>query len=179
MFMPFHKFLPFYVIFFTIGVLDRMMSTFSRKETKPTKYIYHKWIFIASLYGYVSIVILSVGEFFLTTRSINLAFSLLGAISFAVGALLRRRSIADLGKNWSLYNEIKEGQELIVGGIYRYLKHPYYLAVILELSGVCLVANAFYSLIFVFLVQAPLLLIRTALEEKMLIGYFGSAYRKH
>ena len=76
---------------------------------------------------------------------------------------------ADLGYNWSFHIEIKEKQELIAGGIYRYLKHPYYLGVILELAGVCMIANAFYSLSLVFFVQLPLLVIRIFLRRKHLL----------
>ena len=59
------------------------------------------------------------------------------------------------------------------------MKHPYYLGVMLELAGVCMIANAFYSLSLVFFVQLPLLVIRIFFEEKTLVNYFGDRYEKY
>ena len=82
----------------------------------------------------------------------------------------------DLGDNWSLYIEIKEEHELIKNGIYKFLKHPYCLAVLLELGGVSLITNAKYAFILVIILQLPLLLVRIIVEEKVLVGYFGSFF---
>lgn len=179
MFISFSKFLPFYIIFLLVGTFERIISTFSCKETKETKYIYYKWIFLALFCAYVFIVSLSVIECLLTVKIINLTISITGLLIFVAGVLLRRKSITDLGKNWSLYIEIKKDHELITYGIYKFMKHPYSLAVLFELIGVCLIANAFYSFLLVFLTQIPLLLIRMILEEKVLVEHFGDIYRSY
>lgn len=172
-------FSPFYIIFLLLGALERVISTFFHKELKPTKYIYHKWTFFVPFYSYLFIIFFSIGEYFLAVKMVNLTISIFGFIIFIAGALLRKKSIADLGKNWSIYIEIKEGHELIADGIYKLFKHPYYLAVLFELIGFCLIGNTFYSLIFVFLIQAPLLAIRILLEERVLISYFGDVYKRY
>lgn len=179
MLVSLYRFLPFYIIFLLMGAFDRILSTFSKKQTNPTKHIYHKWMFVTPFCMYLFIVIFSIGEFFLTKKEVYIEFSLLGLICFIAGALLRKKAISALGNNWSLYTELKEGHELITSGIYRYLKHPYYIAVILELIGITLVPNAFYALILVFLIQVPLLMYRIVLEEKILIGSFGDLYTNY
>ena len=179
MFVSFHKFLPFYILFLLIGTSDRIVSTFLGKKLTSDKSIRYDWAFPLSLYLYLFIVGMSVAEFFLKVKHINLIFSLFGVISFLGGAILRKKAISTLGDNWSLYTGIKKEHKLITSGIYYHLKHPYYLAVILELAGACLVANAFYSLTLVFLIQCPLLLVRIDLEEKILINYFGDEYKNY
>lgn len=176
MFAPFYKFLPFYILFLLAGASDRIGSTFLKKRLTSDKSIRYDWAFLLSFYLYLFIIGISAAEFFLMVKRVNLIFSFIGVISFVSGAILRRKAISALGDNWSLYTGIKKDHKLITIGAYHYLKHPYYLAVILELTGACLVANAFYSLIFVFLVQCPSLLVRISIEEKMLINHFGDAY---
>lgn len=179
MFISFTNFLPFYIIFLLIGTIERITSTFIHKKIKPTKYIYQKWTFFVPFYTYLLILFFSMGECLLTVNVINVAISVLGFVFFFVGVLLRRKTIADLGRNWSVYIEIKENHELISNGIFTFLKHPYCLAVLFELIGICLIGNTFYSLILVFSIQIPLLIIRIILEERVLISYFGDTYRRY
>lgn len=179
MFISFSKFLPFYIIFILAGTIERVSSTFFYKETNATKIIYHKWSFLAPFWSYLFIILFSICEYFLTVEVINLNISTLGFIIFSAGVILRRKSIAGLNKNWSVYIEIKEGHEVVTIGIYKFLKHPYCLAVLFELIGVCLIGNTFHSLVLVFLIQAPLLMIRIILEERVLLGYFGDVYKNY
>lgn len=173
------KFLLIYITFLLIASFERILSTFFKQQMKPTKGIYHDWLFNLSLYGYIGIIGLSIIEFFTVKRNVNIILSLFGFIIFVSGAILRRKAMLALGDNWSIKTEIKEKHMLIERGVYKYVKHPYYLAVILELVGACLVANAFYSIALVFLVQGPLLLIRVKLEERVLLDHFGDVYKKY
>lgn len=172
------KFLLIYVVFLLIASFERIASTFFKQKTKPTRIIYHNWIFNSLLYGYIAVTFLSIIEFFSMNRYINPMVSLCGFIFYICGATLRQMAMSSLGDNWSIKTEIKEKHVLVKDGVYKYLKHPYYIAVILELFGICLIANAFYSLIFVFFFQFPLILIRINLEEKVLLNHFGDAYKK-
>ncbi|MFH1664811.1 MAG: isoprenylcysteine carboxylmethyltransferase family protein [Candidatus Omnitrophota bacterium] len=175
--ISFNRFLPFYILFLLAGAAERVLSTFFGKvKLKPAAYVLYGWTFKAPFYVYLLIIFCSIMEFLLTVRTIDLAVSSAGIVSFVLGAVLRKKAMADLGDNWGLYTEIKKGHELVCGGVYKYLKHPYYLAVILELSGACLVANAYWSFMLVFLVQGVILAARIVLEEKMLTGYFGEKY---
>ncbi len=167
------EFFPVFVGFFVLAIFDRISDTFFKSETKPTKEIYHKWTFSVLLLAYLCIAVFSVGEFFLNVEKISLWISLAGVMIYGCGMILRKRAINDLGGNWSLHIEVKEGHELITCGIYRFFKHPYCLAVLFELSGLSLIVNAFYALILVFIIQAPLLLLRIILEEKVLSSHFG------
>ena len=86
---------------------------------------------------------------------------------------------ADLGKNWSPSLEINEGQQLVTTGIYRYIRHPIYLAVWLQTLAQCLLLQnwiAGWTGIATFL---PVYVIRVPREEKMLLDLFGNRYKTY
>lgn len=178
--IPSQSFTLFYIIFLVAGAIERIKYTFIPSNVnKKAGHIYYRWTFIALSFSYLLIVLSSVIEYLLIVKTVNIFIVTAGFIVFSVGILLRRMAGSDLGYNWSFHIEIKENHELITRGIYKYLKHPYYLGVILELAGVCMISNSFYSLLLVFFVQGPLLAIRIYLEEKTLIGCFGDKYARY
>jgi protein-S-isoprenylcysteine O-methyltransferase Ste14 len=179
MFIRFSQFLPWYGLFLTFVVVERVISTFFQKVHRPSKAIYHKWIFYLLLLFYILIGIIAILEFILKTPQINLMLVLAGIVIFCGGVFLRRRAISALGDHWSNYTEIKENQKVVTGGVYRFLAHPYYLAVLMELAGISLISHATFAIVLVFIIQAPLLLLRISLEERMLVGSFGDGYRNY
>ena len=50
---------------------------------------------------------------------------------FVIGLWLFYRSHADLGTNWSITLEVREGHRLITQGVYRGVSHPMYSALAL------------------------------------------------
>jgi len=178
MLIPHKIFLPIYLVFLLIATLERVKSTFYCKRIKETKEIFYKWSFSVLFYMYLLIVIISIGEYFLFMNKVNSNVLLLGVALYALGAYLRRTAIKALGENWSVYIEIKKDHELVTRGIYERMKHPYCVAVVLELIGICLVSNSFIALIMVFLIQMPLLFVRINLEERVLTNHFGHQYKQ-
>jgi len=177
--MSFQSFTFLYIIFLMAGVIERVKYTFFASKDRKVGHIYYRWTFITLSSIYILIVLSSVAEYFLIIKTVNVFISMSGFIIFLAGVFLRRMSGENLGRNWSFQVEIKENHELITTGIYKYLKHPYYLGVMLELAGVCMISNSFYSLLLVLFVQLPLLAIRISLEEKTLVSYFGDKYERY
>ena len=86
------------------------------------------------------------------------------------------RSHADLGKNWSVTLELHKGHQLIRRGIYRSIRHPMYMSILLwGLSQSLLLRNwlAGWSALATFSV---LYAVRTPREERMMIEFFGEEY---
>lgn len=176
MFVSAQIFSKYYILFLIIATLERIVSTFFRKKTKPTKIIYHRWIFYVLLFSYLFCVFFSIGEYFFSINRIDLSISIFGFIIFGCGVLIRRKAIKDLGDNWSIYIEIKHEHQIINSGIYNILRHPYCIAVVFELLGVCFISNAYYSLYIIIYFHIPLLVVRVILEEKVLKKHFGNLY---
>lgn len=62
-----------------------------------------------------------------------------GTVGLAVGLWLFHRSHADLGPNWSITLELREKQRVVTEGLYRRIRHPMYLALLIYSVGQALV----------------------------------------
>lgn len=102
-----------------------------------------------------------------------------GALCFVLGLWIFHRSHKDLGKNWSISLETREDHELISEGVYRHIRHPMYLALLLYSMGQALalpnwVAGPSYGAAFLLLFA-----LRVGPEERMMIDEFGDAYEEY
>jgi len=121
----------------------------------------------------------SLTEFFLRHQSLHWLTFLLGWLCAGASFVIRRQAIAALGRFWSLHVEIRDQHLLVQTGPFRYVRHPTYLSMILELLAGGLILNAGFCLAAVWLVFAPILIWRIRLEEAALVGKFGGAYREY
>lgn len=165
-----------FFIFFVLAV-ERIINMFGRKE--PKGIIRYKTLTYALVLTYLFCILLVLLDFIIWIENINVFATCIGFLIIIISLTLRRASIMTLGNNWSFYTKEIKFQQLIRIGIYRKLRHPYYLAVILELIGICLFFNALSVIIFVLFVNFPLLLFRIYFEEKVLIYQFKEKYLEY
>lgn len=102
-----------------------------------------------------------------------------GLACLMLGLWLLYRSHADLGANWSVTLEVREGHRLVTGGVYRRLRHPMYLALLLHGLGQALVlpnwlAGPAYLAAFILLVAC-----RLGPEERLMAETFGADYQAY
>jgi methyltransferase len=91
---------------------------------------------------------------------------------FVLAQGLRYWAIQSLGRYWNTRIIIVPGAKKIASGPYRYLRHPNYLAVALELLSLPLIFNAWITALAATLLNAWLLLtVRIPAEEKALSTY--------
>lgn len=85
---------------------------------------------------------------------------------FLLAQILRYWCIVSLGKCWNTRIWVLPGYSICTSGPYKYMKHPNYLAVMLELFTFPLIFGAFLTSIIVTFVNAfVLLLLRIPTEE--------------
>ena len=118
-------------------------------------------------------------EFFLRRSDWNLGAFALGWACGVVSFAIRRSAIAALGKFWSLHVEIREKHEFVRGGPFRWMRHPTYFSMILELLAAALLLQAPATLAVVTMLFVPALVERVRLEEAALVEKFGDAYRAY
>jgi protein-S-isoprenylcysteine O-methyltransferase Ste14 len=99
----------------------------------------------------------------------------LGLALFVVGSVLRLASVFVLGRRFSGLVAIQEGHELVTGGLYRVIRHPSYLGLLLGLFGWALVFRSAIG-VLVSLLVLPLLVARMNAEEALLESEFGERY---
>lgn len=91
---------------------------------------------------------------------------------------LRYWVIRTLGRQWNTRILIVPGAERVAGGPFRYLNHPNYAVVALEMLSTPLVVGAWRTALLGSLLNAALLrLIRIPAEERALLAYRSAADR--
>jgi protein-S-isoprenylcysteine O-methyltransferase Ste14 len=121
----------------------------------------------------------SITEFFLRSNRLEWVTFVAGWACALASFSIRRRAIAALGKFWSLHVEIRENHEFVQSGPFRWMRHPTYFSMILELVSGALILNAFFTLAAIAVLYVPALLLRLSLEEKALVEKFGAAYQDY
>jgi len=102
-----------------------------------------------------------------------------GAAVFVVALWLLWRSHADLGHNWWLSLEIREGHTLVTQGVFRYIRHPMYASYWLwGVAQALLIQNWIAGLSGLFFLL-PWYLLRVPREEQMMLEHFGEEYRSY
>jgi methyltransferase len=95
-----------------------------------------------------------------------LGFSMLGIVVLAQA--LRAWVVATLGPRWNVRTIVVPGMPVVTEGPYRFLRHPNYVAVILEGFAVPLVHSAWITSIVFTILNLPLLAVRVRCEEAAL-----------
>jgi methyltransferase len=170
--------------FLTVITFERVWETFftGKPEDRKTRRIDNNLkvataTYILMLYG-------TEIEFFLVQRTLNPWMTVIGLLVLLLSFWLRWWSVTTLGDQWSISIRDDSGTasrlgSLIRTGPYAYLRHPIYLAVILEVVAIPLVANAHMTLLFVVLINIPTQFIRARLEEQTMLSRFGTAYARY
>ena len=104
---------------------------------------------------------------------------LAGAVCLAVGLWLFARSHADLGTNWSITLEVREGHQLVTQGVYRALRHPMYSALLLYSLGQALVVPNWVAGPSYAVAMTLLIAFRLGPEEHMMLEEFGKDYEAY
>jgi protein-S-isoprenylcysteine O-methyltransferase Ste14 len=110
---------------------------------------------------------------------LNPAVFFAGVLAAASGLWLLWQSHIELGRNWSISLELREGHELVTSGLYRHVRHPMYTSIFLYALGQALVVPNWIvgpaNLVAFFVLFA----MRVQSEEQMMADKFGDQYRNY
>jgi protein-S-isoprenylcysteine O-methyltransferase Ste14 len=165
------------IVFICFASAQRVLETFARrpKEAGPRQMM---WSFYAFVLLHAVIFGGALVEFLWAGRTLVWPVSVAGLVLFGFSLWLRNAAIRALGRFWSLVVEIREKHQFVQDGPYRYVRHPAYAAIVLEVLCVPMVANAWWAMLFAALTYVPLLVWRLKVEEKALVEKFGEPYRQ-
>jgi len=104
---------------------------------------------------------------------------LTGTLLLAFGLWLFHRSHADLGANWSLTLELREKHQLVTHGVYRLVRHPMYLALLIYSAGQALVLPNWFVGPSYAVAMVLLFALRVGPEERMMREQFGKDYEAY
>jgi protein-S-isoprenylcysteine O-methyltransferase Ste14 len=102
-----------------------------------------------------------------------------GVLCLAFGLWLFWRSHADLGPNWSITLEVREKHQLITRGVYRWVRHPMYLSLLIYAVGQALVIPNWLVCPTYLVAMVLLFAFRVRPEERMMFEEFGKEYEAY
>jgi len=97
-------------------------------------------------------------------------------IVMLVGLAIRWTAIFTLGKSFSSNVAIQDSQQMTRTGLYRFLRHPSYLGLLLVFLAVGLHSRNWFGFAVVLVPTTAALLYRIHVEEAALVGAFGNEY---
>jgi len=103
--------------------------------------------------------------------------SWVGAMMTIMGFFIRFFALFALGRFYTRTIRITDHHEIVMTGIYKVIRHPGYLGVLLIFMGAVLAISNWISLIYVCLVMPASLIYRIHVEEMMMMDHFGETYR--
>lgn len=101
-----------------------------------------------------------------------------GLAILTIGSVLRLWPVFVLGRRFSGLAAIQKDHELVTTGIYRYIRNPSYLGLLIGAFGFALLFRAAVGILITALFLIPLLA-RIRSEERLLAGHFGAAYENY
>jgi len=172
----------FFLVFMLFHAFERVWETFyTSKERKPFEF-HGDWTLAMVTVAYLALCFITIFEFFLMPGTFRWSVSVLGLLLYFAAFRLRWWGMKSLGKQWAIHavgaQKIKRVR-LIRLGAYKYIRHPIYLGIMLEVLSIPLVANAAIALLMAVIVNVPMQILRLLEEEKSSARRLGEPYLKY
>jgi methyltransferase len=103
--------------------------------------------------------------------------ALSAAALVALAQALRWWAVGTLGERWSTEVIVVPGAAPVRAGPYRWLRHPNYLAVVIEVAALPLAAGAWRTAVVGTLLNAAILAVRIRVEERAMGEAWRAAFR--
>lgn len=140
---------------------ERRILELGGHEHAPGQFRVMRWLHIAWF-------VANIAEVFVLQRPFHPGLALGASLVFLAGQALRYAAIRTLGERWTVRVMTLPGAKPVNEGIYRFVRHPNYLGVILEIAAVPLLHSAYLTAISFSIANALLLAWRIRTEESAL-----------
>jgi len=164
--------MTFFIIFITVVIVQRISELILAKNNE--KYLKSNGAIEYDNRGYKYIVLMHnlffisvIAEFVFLERQLNEYWKVL-LIIFICTQLIRYCAIFTLGKRWNTKILVLPNTEPIRSGVYKYLKHPNYIAVIIEIAVIPLLFSCYYTAVVFSILNLIVLQRRIRIEEEAL-----------
>ncbi|NOZ85601.1 MAG: isoprenylcysteine carboxylmethyltransferase family protein [Deltaproteobacteria bacterium] len=110
---------------------------------------------------------------------LNYSIAIFGLSIFMIGIIIRWISIIQLNKEFTVNVTITTNHNLKTDGMYKNLRHPSYLGLLLICLGLSISMNSMISLIVITIPILLAIIYRIKIEENTLIKEFGEIYKDY
>jgi methyltransferase len=109
-----------------------------------------------------------VAEVWLLQRPWKIEVAVVASLLLVVALGLRWWTLATLGARWTTRVVVVPGEHLVKTGPYRWLRHPNYLAVVVEIAAIPMIHSAWLTAVIFSAANLAILRHRIAAEERAL-----------
>jgi protein-S-isoprenylcysteine O-methyltransferase Ste14 len=134
---------------------------------------------IAWVVFFLPLIWIATPAFAFADYPLHLVPLLSGALCLALGLWLFQRAHADLGTNWSITLAVREKHQLVTHGVYRWVRHPMYLALLIYSAGQALMVPNWLVGPSYGVAMVLLFALRLGPEERMMHEEFGKDYEAY
>jgi protein-S-isoprenylcysteine O-methyltransferase Ste14 len=154
-------------------ILNRLLRS---KENKEKDYDKGSIATIWRVIGVANTLAVVSAYFIKLPMSHHLLVPYTGLFMLGFGMLGRMYSIRMLGRMFTVNVNVSNNHRLVKTGIFKYIRHPAYLGVIISFVGFGLSLNNWLSLFIVSIAVSAVMIHRINIEEKALLEKFGAEY---
>jgi methyltransferase len=141
-----------------------------RIRARPDAAVSEPWLFPAMASLHFGLVFAPLAEVLLLDRPFTPWLAALSGAVLLGATALRAWTLSTIGKAWNVRVVKPEDQAIATGGPYRWIRHPNYLVVVLEIVSLPLFHGAWIAAIGLSAWNALVLWRRITTEEAVLMG---------
>lgn len=177
-----YKNLELALVIFLMNVficMDILIRPISRKKDE-----YNRIVVILS-FVFLPLMLVSpyieqriIQELFSSFKIIQILY-FIGVIIEILGGFLLITSRIELGRFGSTKVALEDQHKLIGHGLYKYIRNPMYLGILLLFLGYGIAFHGFISTILIDIFLLWIVLRRIQIEEKLLVEVFGEEYKEY
>ncbi|HEY4153670.1 MAG TPA: isoprenylcysteine carboxylmethyltransferase family protein [Pseudolysinimonas sp.] len=108
----------------------------------------------------------------------RVALFVIGVALMVLGTAFRAWSVIVLGRNFTVYVQVRDEQPVVETGPYRLLRHPSYTGLLAVCLGIGLALGNWLALIVVVVLPTIAIVVRIRVEERALLAGIGEPYRR-
>ena len=148
--------------------LAEVVVSVRRMRARPEAVVSEARLFPVMVLLHVAVVVLPIVEVVWLERPFSPIVMSLAAAVLACATALRVWTLRSIGRAWNVRVVAPEEGTICTQGPYRWIRHPNYLVVILELAALPLLHGAWISALVLGALNALVLIQRIRTEEAML-----------
>ena len=115
-------------------------------------------------------------ESLLVAHTIAPIVSWLAMLCVVVAEVLRYGAVMTLGERWNTRIIVMPGAAPITRGLYRWMRHPNYVAVVIEIAALPMIRGGWITAVVFTIANAALLAVRIPAEERALGANYSEAF---
>jgi methyltransferase len=168
-----------FFIFFIFHSIERVWETFYTSREKRAFELHGDWTLVVTTIAYIILCLIVITDVFLFSCHKNVLISQIGFLTYLMAFVLRWWGIKSLGSQWAVHAVgVKKiaSVSVVKKGPYRYIRHPIYAAIFLEVASIPLMANSVMGILYALFFYIPLQYIRLLEEEKNNVRKMGNEY---